>query len=294
MKIKSIFQLLRPHQWIKNTFIFLPLFFDAQILNPSLLIKGFVAFFAFSAAASSIYCFNDILDVEADRKHPKKFNRPIASNKISIKTAYIVLFSCQLLSLLVLFFLGHNEQLSVTKLIGLYLIMNFAYCLKLKHYPILDVSIIAVGFVIRVMVGGLATNIFLSEWIIIMTFLLALFLAFAKRRDDVIIFNKNGVIPRKNINRYNLVFLNQIITLLSTIVVVSYIMYSLSPKVMEQYETEYVYITSLFVLLGVIRYLQITIVNSDSGSPTRVLYKDVFIQLSIVCWVISFFIIIYL
>ncbi|MBN1186784.1 MAG: decaprenyl-phosphate phosphoribosyltransferase [Bacteroidales bacterium] len=293
-KFVSFIELLRPHQWTKNAFVFLPLFFHGQFLNVDLLMQCFVAFLAFSMAASSIYCFNDIYDVEADRLHPKKCKRPIASNKISIKTAYIVMFLCFLASVSILFFFAGNQRYSLMALIGSYYIMNIAYCIKLKKHPIVDVIIISMGFVLRVIVGGTATKIILSEWIVIMTFLLALFLAFAKRRDDVILFNNTGVEPRKNIHRYNLDFLNQVMTVISTIVIIAYIMYTISPNVIEQFNSRYVYITTIFVLIGIIRYLQVTIVYSKSGSPTKILLKDHYIKACIVGWIISFFIIIYL
>lgn len=289
-----ILKLLRPEQWTKNLLIFLPLFFSGQFLNVSLLQQSVFAFFAFSFAASSIYCFNDIYDVEADRLHPEKCKRPIASGKISIKTAYIIMFFCISVSILILFFFAGNQRYIIMSLIVIYYIMNIAYCIKLKHYPIIDVTLISIGFILRVIVGGAATDIHLSEWIVMMTFLISLFLAFAKRRDDVIIYQETGVAPRKNTDRYNIDFLNQVMTVTSTIVIIAYIMYTLSPNIIEQFQSKYIYITALFVLMGIIRYLQVTIVDLKSGSPTNILLKDRFIQACIVGWIIAFFIIIYI
>jgi len=163
----------------------------------------------------------------------------------------------------------------------------------LKHYAIIDVVIIAIGFGLRVLVGGIATEILLSEWIVLMTFLLALFLAFAKRRDDVLLYQNTGVLPRKNTQHYNLEFMNQVITVISTITIVAYIMYSVSAEVKDRFHTQYIYLTSVFVLMGIIRYLQITIVDLKSGNPTTVLMRDKFVQCCIIGWGISFFIIIY-
>jgi decaprenyl-phosphate phosphoribosyltransferase len=294
MQIKYIIKLLRPEHWVKNAFVFLPLFFHGQILNIDLLAQCLVVFFAFSAAASSVYCFNDIYDVQADRLHPEKCNRPIASNKISIKAAYVIMLFCFTVSMLLLFFLAGNQRYNLMALIALYVIMNIAYCIKLKRYPIIDVVIISIGFVLRIIVGGLATGIWLSEWIVIMTFLFALFLAFAKRRDDVILYKNTAIAPRNNTRRYNIDFLNQVMTVVSTIIIMAYIMYTLSPDVIERFQCRYIYITAVFVLTGVIRYLQITIVDLKSGNPTNVLFKDRFIQCCIIGWITSFFIIIYL
>ena len=294
MQIKPLIQLLRPEQSAKNLFIFLPLFFNGQLLNVSLLLQGVVVFFAFSFAASSIYCFNDIYDMEADRLHPKKCKRPVVSGVISVKTAYAVMAVCFALSMSILFFLGGTAKYLVMALVALYYIMNVAYCIRLKQYVIVDVIIISTGFVLRILVGGKATDIWLSEWIIMMTFLLALFLAFAKRRDDVVLYQATGISPRKNTNRYNLDFMNQVMTVVSTITIITYIMFTLSPDVIERFHSRHIYFTAIFVLVGIIRYLQVTIVDLKSGNPATILLKDRFIQLCIAGWILSFLIIIYL
>jgi len=274
-------------------FIFLPVFFGGQLLNISVLLSCTIAFIAFSLAASSIYCFNDILDIEIDKSHPTKCKRPIASGKISLRTAYVIMAVCLLMSLGILFFFGGNAYHTIIMLVLFYYIMNLAYCVKLKQYAIIDVVIISVGFVLRVFVGGVATGITCSEWIIIMTFLLALFLAFAKRRDDVVLYMNTGVTHRKNTDQYNLEFMNQVITVVATITIVAYIIYTTQPDVVERFNSKYVYLTTIFVLMGIIRYLQITIVNVKSGSPTKILLYDRFIQFCIVGWIGMFFIIIY-
>jgi 4-hydroxybenzoate polyprenyltransferase len=178
-------------------------------------------------------------------------------------------------------------------IITIYILLNVAYCLHLKKYAILDVFIIAIGFVMRVIAGGTATSIWVTHWIVLMTFLLSLFLSFAKRRDDVILFSETGMQPRKNTNRYNLDFINQALTIVGSITMVCYIMYTVSPEVIERMGTKYLYLTSLFVLAGIIRYMQLTIVDDKSGSPTKILIKDRFIQLCIIGWAVAFFIILY-
>ena len=288
--IKSIFKLLRPHQWVKNVFVFLPLFFDRHMMDVEYLIPAIVAFFAFSFAASGIYCFNDIYDVEADRKHPKKCKRPVASGVISIPLAYSLMGLCFALSIAILLLGGNYIEYGI---IIFYVLMNIAYCVKLKHIAIIDVFVISLGFVLRVVIGGFATGIYLSHWIALMTFLLALFLAFAKRRDDVVLFEASGVKARKNVNRYNVAFMNQAISIVAGITMICYIMYTVTPEVMERFGSPYLYITSFFVLAGIIRYLQVTIVDLRSGSPTKVLLRDRFIQACIIGWVATFFVIIY-
>ena len=293
MPIKTFLKLLRPEQWTKNLFVFLPLFFSGQLMNLSMFTQCIVAFVAFSFAASSIYCFNDMYDVETDRLHPKKCKRPIASGAISSKQAKVVMVVCLLLAMTILFLFGGTAKYMLMALITLYYVMNLAYCIKLKSYAIVDVMVIAIGFVLRILVGGTATEIWLSEWIMMMTFLLALFLAFAKRRDDVVLFQHTGVLPRKNTKRYNLEFLNQVMTIVSTVTIVAYIMYTISPDVMAHFKSRNIYFTAVFVLGGILRYLQVTIVDLQSGNPTTILLKDRFIQLCIAGWIILFMLIIY-
>ena len=199
---------------------------------------------------------------------------------------------CIVVSLAILALIGRNSMLYLV--IGAYIIMNIAYSLKLKHLAIVDVFIIATGFVLRVLAGGLATGIHITHWIVLMTFLLALFLAFAKRRDDVVMFENSGIETRKTASQYNLPFLNEAISIVASITMVCYILYTVSPEVVERFNSPYVYLTSLFVLAGIIRYLHITIVDVKNGSPTRVLLHDRFIQGCIICWIATFALIIYL
>lgn len=250
-------------------------------------------FFAYSFAASAIYCLNDLIDVEADRKHPKKCKRPIAAGVITKVQALLLVALCLCVAFAIASMLDSYAQWKVMGILGVYIIMNIAYCLKLKQMAIVDVFIISVGFVLRIFVGGFATGVVLSQWIVLMTFLLALFLAFAKRRDDVVIYEDTGVLARKNVNRYNLPFMNQVIGVVSSITMVCYIMYTVDPEVIARMGSRYVYLTSVFVLAGIIRYLQLTIVDVKSGSPTKVLMKDRFVQCSIIGWIITFVLIIY-
>ncbi|MDR0542805.1 MAG: UbiA prenyltransferase family protein [Dysgonamonadaceae bacterium] len=294
MFLKPIIQLLRLCQWTKNGFIFLPLFFSGQMLNIALLAQCFTTFVAFSLAAGAVYCLNDIYDVEADRRHPVKCKRPVAAGKITVKTAYFIMAVCFMFSMFVVFVFGNEVKFTVMALIAFYFVMNIAYCIKLKRYAIVDVMVISIGFVLRILVGGQATDIWLSEWIIILTFLLALFLAFAKRRDDVVLYQNTGVAPRRNTNCYSLDFMNQVMTFVAAITVIAYIMYTLSPDVTARFHSTHVYLTAFFVLTGIIRYLQVTIVYLQSGNPTKLLFCDRFIQVCIAGWTVSFLIIIYL
>ena len=287
---KYVIILMRPHQWLKNLFVFFPMFFSGNMHNSGYWGQSFWGFCAFSFAASSIYALNDLLDVASDRKHPKKCKRPLASGAISTRVAIVISVVNAIFALGVSALIPDKLVLGV---IGSYLFLNVAYCFKLKHIAILDVLIVSFGFVLRLLVGGLATGIQLSQWIVLMTYLLALFLAVAKRRDDVIMYEQEGTMVRHNIRGYNLPFVSLTMGVLAAVMIVCYIMYTVCPDVTSRLQTRYLYITTLFVVAGILRYLQLTLVEGKSGSPTKVLIKDTFIQCCLLAWILVFVIIIY-
>lgn len=290
----NLLKLIRPHQWLKNVFVMIPMFFGGSLLDPSDIRASVVTFFAFSFIASSVYCFNDIIDVEADRRHPVKCKRPIASGAISVRSAWALMALMFLLSVGTVCLLDtYSHVISVGLVILIYYILNILYCSKLKQYAIVDVCIIAFGFVLRVLAGGFATDIALSKWLVLMTFLLTLFLSFAKRRDDVLRMNETGEPPRKNTIRYNLTFINQAITITASVTLVCYIMYTVSPEVVNRFHSDLLYLTSVFVLLGLLRYIQITVVDKRSGDPTKMMLRDRFTQCVVLLWALTFLVLIY-
>lgn len=288
-KIPLIIKLMRPHQYIKNIFIFIPLFFALKITDASLVLNAFIAFFAFSLSASSVYILNDYFDIEADREHPKKRFRPLASGEISKHEAIVLMLSLFALSAILIC----SVSINAVAILLFYIGMNIAYSINLKHIAILDVTIIAIGFVLRLFMGSIVTGIALSHWIVIMTFLLALFMALAKRRDDVLIYQNTGKKMRKVIDGYNLQFLDIAMAIMASVVIVAYIMYTTSLDVMERIDSHHLYLTALFVIIGVMRYLQISFVLLDSGSPTQIVLKDRFIQFTLLGWILSFIWILY-
>ena len=289
MKISYVVKLMRPHQYIKNLFIFLPLFFALKITETELLVNTFVAFIAFSLTASAIYTLNDYLDIEEDKHHPKKKNRPLASGAISKPQAIFVMTILFIAGISLMILLSYEAS----AILAIYVLINIAYSFYLKHIAVIDVTVIAIGFVLRLFVGTSVTMLETSMWIIVMTFLLALFLALAKRRDDVILFNNTGKKMRKVIDGYNLQFVDISMTLMAGVVIVSYLMYCVSPDVIDRIGSDKLYLTSLFVIIGIMRYMQVTFVEENSGSPTKVLLKDKLMQIMIVLWIISFAIILY-
>ena len=293
MKIRHIIKVARPTHWIKNLFVFLPVFFGGGLLNTSEAVSAALTFLSFSLAASAIYCLNDIIDVNADRAHPVKCKRPIASGAITIPQAYGMMALSMLVSIVLMFLLPAGQTKTIFVIVA-YFLINVAYCLRLKDYAIIDVCIIASGFVLRILAGGYATGVQLSKWIVLMTFLLTLFLAFAKRRDDVLRMNTTGQAPRANTSRYNLTFINQAITITAGVMLVCYVMYTVSPEIIAQFATDKLYLTSILVILAILRYLQISFVDEKSGDPVKVALSDRATQLILLAWIFSFLVIIYL
>ena len=217
----------------------------------------------------------------------------IASGAITVPQAYVIMVVMFLLSLSLLLLLRVNRWETMMVILAYY-ILNLGYCARLKQYAVLDVCIIAFGFVLRLLAGGLATEVALSKWIVLMTFLITLFMSFAKRRDDVLRMNETGEAPRANTIRYNLTFINQAITITASVTLVCYIMYTVSPEVTGRANSDYLYLTSVFVLLGMLRYIQIAVVDEKSGDPTKVMLRDRFMQLVVFLWALSFLIILYI
>jgi decaprenyl-phosphate phosphoribosyltransferase len=287
--MKNLLYLIRPHHYIKNVFILLPLFFSGELINVSQIFNGLIAFVAFSISASAIYIFNDYMDIKNDRKHPKKKYRPLANGSINKNTGLFLMIVFLITGVFVMYFVSINSLIVLI----IYIILNLLYSLKLKQISLLDICIISIGFVLRLYVGSFAYNVELEFWIIVMTFLLALFLALAKRRDDVLILNNTKTKMRKSIDGYNLKLIDESMSIMSSVIIVAYIQYTTSFKIIEKFNNENLYLTSLFVIFGIMRYLQITLVKKKSGSPTEVVLKDKIIQINLIFWILSFAWIIY-
>lgn len=292
--MKKYLRLIRPQHWIKNVFVLVPMFFGGVLFDLTAIESGLLVLMAFSFIASSIYCYNDIVDADADRHHPVKCRRPIASGEVSVSRGYLLMAVMAVLSAIMVMLLPSPVRMGTAVVVAIYYVLNLAYCSKLKQYAVLDVCIVAFGFVLRIVAGGVAEEVALSQWIVLMTFLLTLFLSFAKRRDDVLRMNETGEAPRHNTIRYNLTFINQAITITASVTLVCYIMYTVSPEVEEHFKSQYLYLTSVFVLLGLLRYIQIAVVDKKSGDPVKVALTDRFSQLIVAAWLVTFLIMIYL
>ena len=292
--MKKYLKLLRVEQWVKNAFVFLPIFFSGHFIYPDFLVKSIFAFIIFSLTASSVYILNDYLDIEADKKHPEKCKRPLASGEISQFTAKKIFIGligiC--LNLIVLGQEYFNKNLSkFIFIIGSYFILNIAYTLKLKHIAIIDITIIAIGFVLRVFAGGYSTGLMISQWAILLTFILALVLAIGKRRGELINSQITGK-TRKALDGYNIQFADIALAISCSLAIIFYIMFTLSPEVQNRFN-EKIFYTSFFVGFSFLRYLQQTLVYNKTESPTKIVYKDRYIQVTMALWFITFILLIY-
>jgi len=282
-------KLLRPKDWAKNLFLFIPLFFGGEIFDVVKLKGVTLGFIAFSFIASSIYIINDYRDREDDRKHPTKRFRPLAAGTVSPTAAIVI---CCLL-LLAGFGLAWYIRDKFLFVLGIYFLVNLGYSLGLKSIAILDIILLALGFVLRIKGGSVISYVPLSEWIIIMVFLLAVFMALGKRRDDVLLKLSSGTDMRKSIKGYNLELLNSLLSLVCAVIIVAYLMYTMAPATIEHMHTTRLYYTCIFVFAGIFRYLSIIYISTDSGSPTKILYKDRFIQITLLLWIASYILLLY-
>lgn len=286
----NVFTLIRINQWIKNAFVFLPIFFDQQFTSFSALLDGGIAFLGFSLIASAIYCFNDYIDVDFDKNHPEKKHRPIASGAIKKQQAIIYMLLLLLSSILITYCFN---GMKLTYVVLIYFVLNILYTLILKKIIIIDVITIASSFVLRIVAGGVAASIVLSYWIVVMVFLLALFLALAKRRDEVLIYKETGTKVRSNIEKYSLPLINTILIIIVVIITGAYILYTLSPSIIAQFESKYIYITSIFVILGFYRYYKLIQQRVSYANPTKILLSDLKMQFIVFGWLVCFYVLIY-
>lgn len=284
-----ILKLLRVPQWVKNLFLFIPIFFAGHALETKFYPVLALGFISFSLIASGVYILNDLCDFKVDQAHPKKKLRPIASGKVSILKARLSLVVVVSIGLVLAYFLNLNFFI----LLIVYLMINIGYSFGLKNISILDIMMVSSGFLIRIYSGGVLTNTHISPWLAIMILLLSLFLALAKRRDDLVVTDDPSAV-RKSIKQYNLDFINSGLSIFAGVIIVAYILYTLSPDVIARFETEWLFTTAIFVIAGIMRYLQITFVEKNSGSPSSLLYKDKFIFITVLGWIVSFYVIIYI
>lgn len=288
--ILAYIKLARPHQFVKNLFVIAPLFFGLQFTNPNLLSKGLGAAFCFYFVSVCVYVFNDYRDMEMDKLHPKKKSRPLAAGTADPTVALVMA-----LTLLIVGFVGVTliSPMALFPLV-LYFLLNLGYSSGLKNFPILDVAIVASGFLLRLIVGSVVTNIHLSSWLIIIVFLASLLIALGKRRDDIQAYMEDNVIRRQVVTSYSLEFVDHALNSLVTITVVAYIIYTLTPETIAFFREPNLYLTSIPILLGALRYMQLVYTKGKDSSPLEMFFKDKLLLTFVFVWLVSFGLLIYL
>jgi len=288
MSVLAILRLIRPAQWVKNAFVVAPLFFTPSAVSAANLRSVALGVACFCAISSAVYVLNDYRDRGSDRLHPRKKHRPLAAGTVPVPLAFALMAALLAFALGSAFVWLPREFFWV---LLLYFGVNVAYTFGLKSVAILDVMVIALGFVFRVEGGAILIGVEASAWLVIATGLLALFLAVAKRRDDLV--QGLDASHRKSIDGYSKPFLDSIIAVILGALLVTYLIYATDTNVMQRLGTTKVFYTTPFVVAGILRYLQITMVEERSGSPTRILLTDRMILWCVVGWIATFVVLIY-
>lgn len=286
MDIKAIVKLLRPKQWIKNFFIFAAIVFSGNFFNRDVLYANIFTFILFCFTSSSIYVLNDLVDIEKDRCHPDKKNRPLPSGRVSKKAAITLDF---FLVLGVLYFSYTYLSMKVMAILVTYMVMNVAYCFKLKNVVIIDVMIITFGFVLRVESGSLSTGVQVSPWLFLCTILLSLFLALNKRKSEIITLKEKSGAHRKILEDYSVDMLDKMLTIVTPSILMAYCLYTFSSV-----QSKTMIFTIPFVLYGIFRYQYLMDKKNIGGKPEDVFGKDKPFLINIVLWGLSVLTIIYL
>ena len=290
MKLFKLIILARPKQWLKNLFVFAPILFAGQMMNFDLMLKSLFAFVAFSLTSSIVYIVNDIVDREADRIHKKKRYRPLASGEVNVSEALVFALFFAIIVILLLTKLSYLFSI----VIGVYVVMNLFYSLKLKHVVILDVFIISLGFMLRVEGGAAAIEVPISSWMILTTIFLSLFLAISKRRAELTgSENDNFENQRKVLSHYDVVFADQMNTVAVTGTIICYALYTVSSKAVNTFHTENLIYTTPFVIYGLFRYLYLLHKKNLGESPELIVTRDISLIINIFMWFAVSFLIIY-
>jgi 4-hydroxybenzoate polyprenyltransferase len=283
MTLYEILCSMRPQQWIKNLFIFAPLIFSQNILNRPLLLKTITAFAAFCLVSSAHYIFNDLRDLEEDRRHPLKSKRPLASGRLKKGPAIAGLVVIGAAGLVLAAWIGLPFLLVAAG----YLVLQTVYSMWLKHVVILDVFVIAAGFLMRVVAGGLAIRVEISSWLLICTILLSLFLAMGKRRYELVLLDKDAASHRPILREYNTYLLDQMISVVTASTLVAYCLYTISAETVAKFGTRNLIFTVPFVLYGIFRYLYLIHQKAGGGTPEALIIRDKPLLLDVFLWIVA-------
>jgi 4-hydroxybenzoate polyprenyltransferase len=279
--VADLFHLLRPSQWVKNLLVFAALIFSRHLFLFDSALRTVAAFTSFCLLASAAYVLNDVHDAEKDRRHPEKSLRPIAAGRVPVPTALLLSGVLATVALGIAVALGGG----FVEIALAYAALQVLYSFAMKDVVILDVMAIAAGFVLRAVAGGVVIDVEVSPWLVICTFLLALFLGFSKRRHEVVLLHEEAAEHRASLREYTPYFLDQMISVVTASTVVAYAIYTVSPEVREKLHTDSLYLTVPFVLYGIFRYLYLVHRREGGGNPTKELLTDRPLWVNVVFWI---------
>jgi 4-hydroxybenzoate polyprenyltransferase len=283
-------KLVRVPQWIKNFFVFVPLLFSRHIFDKDFFLNSFTAFLMFCLVSSIIYIFNDIVDIEADRAHPVKKNRPLPSGKIPIRNAIIVL----IVFLAVTGFFLPAMNLHFRLFLLAYFIMNIFYTFLFKHMVLLDIFSIALGFMLRVLAGASVIHVEVSSWLILTTMFISLFLGVMKRRSELVLVNEVPVKnTRKVLSSYSLNFIDQMSTIAAAGVIICYALYTVSERTVKLFQSEYMIYTTPIVVFGIFRYMYLVYMDNKGENTGEIMMTDIPMIVTVILYVITTILIIY-
>ncbi|MGH8003955.1 MAG: decaprenyl-phosphate phosphoribosyltransferase [Limisphaerales bacterium] len=285
----ALWKSARPYQWPKNLLLFAALIFSKNLFDFELLVKNFWGFLVFCLASSSLYLLNDAIDYASDAKHPLKSKRPVASGQMPRSAAFGVSLVGLTAALAWAFALEQKFLLGAVLFIG----VNFAYSFYFKRFVILDAMLLSAGFVLRAVAGGWLIGAPISDWLVICTLLLSLFLGFSKRRAELVLLEGEAKSHRASLEHYSPYLLDQLIGVVTASTVVAYTFYTLSPEVKEKLGSTHLYLTVPFVLFGIFRYLYLVHQKTEGGDPTKTIFSDLPLVLGIILWAGAVFLLIY-
>ena len=288
--LSALVRSMRPQQWTKNVFFVFPaILFDAKLLQAELLIRVIAASGLLVLVSGSVYIINDLMDREQDKAHPSKRHRPIASGSLSVPVAQLAAAALAIVALA----LAYGLDFELFLLLTLYLLLQIVYSLRLKHVALLDVLVVAAGFVIRVMVGGVVIDVEVSPWLYAFTGLLALFLVVGKRRQELVKLGDQAEQTRPTFRHYNLPLLDDMLRIFTTSTLITYILYTIEVETMTKHGANLGLITVPFVLYGLLRYLYLLHVEETDSAPEEILLADRPIQITVMLAGVAYFIILY-
>lgn len=296
----KILRLIRVHQWIKNLFVFVPLLFSLHLFELYYFLDALSAFLVFCLASSAIYVINDIVDIEADKAHPIKKNRPLPSGQVTVQSAIII---ATLLLILVFWLMMYFNKEFIFLVVG-FVALNVLYSFWFKNIVLLDIFSIAAGFSIRVLAGAFAIQVPISSWLLLTTMFISLFLGVMKRRSELVLVSEQtlknsdlleqaGTKSRKVLAQYSLNFADQMSTIAAAGVIICYALYSVAPRTISIFQTERLIYTTPFVVFGIFRFMYLEYISGKGENTTRLIATDIYMILDVIAYVIATIVIIY-